>query len=412
MRVSSAHRVNSPSRLLAFLIAAALGCTLQTTSASAAARSSDLIDGQSALSRNISTAALPDATMKAGLLSDSEGRIIWSRNADVRRPMASITKIMTAIVALENSKLTDVVTVPPAAASVGQSTAYLESGERLTMKELLTAMLVQSGNDAATAIAMHVAGTEDRFVDMMNAKARTLGLVNTHFRNPHGLDAKGHYSTARELSVMARYAMANPSFASIVRLKKATIGSGAHKHKLESTDLLLGNYDGAIGVKTGNTDGAGYSVVSAAVRSGVMLYAVVLGTVSDSQRFRDAKELLDWGFAHYRPQNLATAGTVVGQAPVVDYLDVLVPAAISRDATAAVLDLNGSIRRTVTIAPVKAPIKAGDKVGVVTYSQGSSLIAGMPLVATSDVDRPNILLATWIALVRGWRAVFGTLVFA
>jgi len=409
MRSVITHRFTLTRRLFALLVAVALASALQTTSALAVARSSDLVDGQTAASRNISTAALPDITMKAGLISDSEGRIIWARNPDVRRPMASITKIMTAIVALENSKLSDVVVVPAAAASVGQSTAYLVAGERLSMKELLTAMLVQSGNDAAVTIAIHVGGTESHFVDMMNEKARELGLTNTQFKNPHGLDAKGHYSTARDLSVMARYAMGIPAFANIVRLKKATIGSAGNRHKLQSTDLLLGNYDGAIGVKTGNTDGAGYSVVSAAQRSGVVLYAVVLGTVSDAQRFQDAKELLDWGFAHFRPQELATAGTVVGEAPVVDYLDVSVPAAISRDATASVLDLNGSIRRTVTIAPVKAPIKVGDTVGVVTYTQAGAQIAGMPLVATQDVGKPNVFLALWIGVVRGWRALFGLL---
>ncbi len=143
-------------------------------------------------------------------------------------------------------------------------------------------------------------------------------------------------------------------------MKKVTVGKkGGRRHKLVSTDLLLGNYRGAVGVKTGNTDSAGYSVVSAAQRGGVPLYAVVLGTASDPQRFRDAKELLDWGFAHYRPQSLASSGTIVGQAPVSDYLDVSVPAAISRTRSATVLDLNGTIRRTVTIATVKAPIAGG-----------------------------------------------------
>jgi D-alanyl-D-alanine carboxypeptidase len=275
------------------------------------------------------------------------------------------------------------------------------------MQDMLGAMLVKSGNDAAISIAVHVGGTQTRFVQMMNAKAAELGLKETHFANPHGLDAPGHHSSARDLAVLARYAMQKPAFRDTVRKKSVRIGTPGHKHKLESTDLLLGNYQGAIGVKTGNTDLAGYSVVSAATRSGVTLYAVVLGTVSDARRFQDASELLDWGFAHYRPQSLLASGTILGEAQVADYLDRTVAAGVASNVTAPVLDLNGTIHRTLTIAPVRAPVHAGDNVGAVTFTQGSNIIAAAPLVAVSDVPAPNPFLRVWIALVRVWRAVFG-----
>lgn len=349
--------------------------------------------------------------MKAGLLSDADGRIIWARKPDVHRSMASITKIMTAIVALENSKLSDRVVVPSGAASVGESTAFLVAGEKLSMRDLLAAMLVKSGNDAATTIALHVGGTEAHFVELMNQKAVDLGLSDTHFANPHGLDAPGQHSTADDLAVMSRYAMSKPEFRRIVKLRKVTIGTRGNRHTLESTDLLLGNYAGALGIKTGSTDSAGYSVVSAASRGGVLLYAVVLGTASDPQRFRDAKELLDWGFAHYRPQSLASSGTIVGAAPVTDFLDVSVPAAVSEDASVTVLDLNGPIRRVVTIASVRAPVRVGDRVGSASFSQDGKLIAGIPLVSTIEVHRPNPFVFVWTGLVRGWRAVFGALAF-
>jgi serine-type D-Ala-D-Ala carboxypeptidase (penicillin-binding protein 5/6) len=398
----------TPRQFTAGILAVLVACSLLLPeSASSAGRSSDIVDGRTAAERNISTSALPSVTLKAGLLSDSEGRVLWARNPIARRSMASITKIMTAVVALEHSKLNESVLVPRQAAAIGQSTAYLVAGERLSMRDMLAAMLVKSGNDAATAVAIHVGGTEDQFVTMMNQKARELGLKGTHFVNPHGLDARGQYSNAGDLSTLARYAMSNPAFRDIVAMKKVTVGKKGRRHKLISTDLLLGNYRGAVGVKTGNTDSAGYSVVSAAKRGGVMLYAVVLGTASDTQRFSDAKELLDWGFAHYRPQSLASSGTIVGEAPVSDYLDVSVPAAISQDASAAVLDLNGTIRRTVTITTVKAPIKVGDRVGSVTFTQGGKLIAGMPLVATREVRRPNPFLRVYIGTVRLWRALFG-----
>jgi len=277
---------------------------------------------------------------------------------------------------------------------------------------VLEALLVKSGNDAAVALAQHVSGDQTGFVKLMNAKAAALGLSHTHFANPHGLDQAGHYTTAADLAVLARYAMSKPEFRRIVGMKSVTIGSGSIKETLPSTNILLGNYLGVNGIKTGFTDDAGYAVIESAQREGVWLVAVVLGTKTDLQRFRDARELLDWGFAHYRPQALATSGTVVAQAPVSDYLDVKVDAKISKDLTAAVLDVNGPITRTVTVAPVKAPVHAGQSVGAATFTQGGKLIASTPLVATHDVKRPNPFERVWIAIVRGWRAVFGASVLA
>jgi D-alanyl-D-alanine carboxypeptidase (penicillin-binding protein 5/6) len=371
-----------------------------------AALSSDLVDGGTPAKRNVQMTSMPDVSMAAGALVDGEGRQLWSRSANDRRPMASITKIMTAVVALENSSLQDPVTVPRASGAVGESTAFLRPGETLPMRDLLVALLVKSGNDAAVAIAQKVGGTEPQFVQMMNDKAVALGLSDTHFQNPHGLDAKGHYTTANDLAVLSRYAMSKPEFRSIVSMKTATIGKGKRTEKLTSTDLLIGNYQGAMGVKTGFTNGAGYSVVSAAEREGVTLYAVVLGTKTELQRFREAKSLLDWGFAHYRPMALAEAGTIVGLAPVSDYLDVTVPAAISRDATVPVLDLAGPIKREVTVATVKAPIAKGDTVGVATFKQAGKTILTVPVVATGAVAKPNPFQVVWFGTVRAWRRVF------
>jgi serine-type D-Ala-D-Ala carboxypeptidase (penicillin-binding protein 5/6) len=332
---------------------------------------------------------------------------LWARDPDTRRPMASITKVMTAIVALEHSSSSDVVTVPREAITVGQSSAGLIAGEKLTMFELLEALLVKSGNDAAVTIAVHVGGSQDEFVAMMNRKAADLGLTDTHFANPHGLDAPEHYTTADNLAVLARYAMTKPIFADIVRRSKVTIGKGKRRRTLLSTDLLLGVYKGAIGVKTGNTDGAGYSVVSAAQRQGVTLYAVVLGTKTDRQRFVDAKALLDWGFAHYRPMQLADRGTVVAEAPVSSYLDRSVQVVVSQDTTVPILDLEGAIKRTVSVSAIPAPVTKGQQLGVATFRQGSRVVATVPLVATQDVGRPNPFEAVWVATVRVWQRIFG-----
>ena len=382
-------------------------CAVFPLSARAATLPTDRVDGSVAAKKGIDPASLPDVSMAEGALIDADGRVLWSRSAGTQRPMASITKIMTAVVALENSQPTDIVTVPKASVAVGQSSAALRAGEKLTMRDMLGALLVKSGNDAAIAIAEHVGGTEQHFVEMMNAKAAELGLSNTHFANPHGLDAPGHYTTANDLGVLARYAMAKPEFRSIVSMKTVTIGSGKTRETLTSTDELLGNYQGDIGVKTGFTNGAGYSVISAAQREGLTLYAIVLGTKSDRARFQEAKTLLDWGFAHYRPMSIADAGTVVGEAPVKDYLDVTVPVAISKDATVPVLDLNGPIERSVQLSEVSAPVSVGQMVGVATFKQAGKTILTMPLVATEKVKRPNPIEAAWIAAVRLWQRIVG-----
>jgi serine-type D-Ala-D-Ala carboxypeptidase (penicillin-binding protein 5/6) len=380
---------------------------LAPAAAGAAPRSSDMVDGTSAAKRHLDLDALPDVSMAEGALFDGEGRMLWARSPGVRRPMASITKIMTAVVVLEQSNADEVVTVPRAAIVVGQSSANLVAGEKLTIRELLEALLVKSGNDASVALAIHVGGSEEAFVAMMNKKARDLGLTDTHFANPHGLDARGHYTTANDLGVLARYAMSKPAFRDIVRRQNITIGKGKHRETLSTTDQLLKTYQGAMGIKTGNTDGAGYSVVSAARRGGVTLYAIVLGTKTDRERFAQAKALLDWGFAHYRPMALGTKGTVVAEAPVSSYLDVTVPVAFSVDTTVAVLDLNGGVKRSITVAPVPAPVEQGQHVGVATYRQGGNVIATIPLDATTRVGRPNPLEAAWIALVRLWHRIFG-----
>jgi D-alanyl-D-alanine carboxypeptidase (penicillin-binding protein 5/6) len=371
----------------------------------AASRSPDMVDGVAASKRSLTASALPDVTMKAGALVDGDGRVLWSRHESERRAMASITKVMTAVVAMEHSDLTTMVTIPKASGQVGESTAFLRPGEKLPMDQVLQALLVKSGNDAAVAISRNVAGSDEAFVQMMNDKAAELGLKDTHFANAHGLDAPGHYTTAADLAVLGRYAMTKPRFREIVGMKSVVIGSGGRKETLQSTDLLIGNYAGALGIKTGFTNQAGYSVLSAAQRGGLTLYAVVLGTASELQRFREARELLDWGFAHYRAQQLATAGTVVAEATVSDYLDRRVPAAISRDETVSVLDVSGPIVRTVTAGTIAAPIKRGQTVGVATFTQAGRMIARVPLVATQDVKRPNPFERLWIGAVRAWRKV-------
>lgn len=364
------------------------------------------MDGRTWTKTDVPKDAMPDVAMKSGALVTSDGRVLWSRQVDEQRAMASITKIMTAIVAIEHSKPDDVITVPNLSATIGESTSGLYPGQKLSMAHALEALLIKSGNDAAIAIEIHVGGTREGFVKLMNEKAAELGMSNTNFTNAHGLDENGHHSSARDISVMARYAMQFDEFKKIVNTKEFTNGTGSNKKTMQSTNLLLFSYDGANGVKTGWTDKAGYCVVDSATRGGIELYAVVLGTSGELVRFNDARDLLDFGFTHYRKQNISVKGTVVGQAVVSDYLDRKVPVAIPLEKTIPIFDLSGDITRTLTIPEVSAPVVVGESIGAVQYTQDGKLICSMPLVATEDVEKPNIFMRVWYGIVRGWRAIF------
>ncbi len=392
--------------LTAVAVAVALLCA--PTVAVAQPRPTDQVGESSAAKQRIPLVALPDVSMRAGMLVDSNGRVLWARSANAKRSMASITKIMTAVVALEDNggKLDRAVVVPAVALSAGESTAELKAVDKVTIRRLLEDTLVKSGNDAATALAITTSGSEKAFVARMNAKAKELGLTRTSFKNPHGLDQSGHYTSARDIEVLARHAMRSPEFRRIVKMKYVRIGKT--NRRVHNSNLLIGSYTGANGVKTGWTDGAGYSVVGSADRSGTELLAVVLGTRSETARFAEARNLLDWGFAHYRRQQLATKGTVVAKPPVRDYLDVAVPVATSQDASASVIDVQGPIERTVSVeSSLAAPVTAGDRVGSVIFTQRGRTVATVPVVATESVRAPTLLERVGIRLARVWRGMFG-----
>lgn len=353
-------------------------------------------------------AVAPAVPMPAGILVTQDGRELWSREADARRAMASTTKIMTAVVVLENTTPDDTVTVSASAGRIGESVAGLKSGEVLTVRVLLEAMLVKSGNDAAEALAIHVGGSEERFVEMMNETAEELGLTNSRFTNPHGLDQEGHYASARDLSVLARHAMANDEFRRVVGLTQVDLDGPGPAPRLETSNLLLGAYVGATGVKTGWTNRAGYCLVASAKRRDIELTAVVLGTGSEQARFDQAEVLLDWGFEHYTSQYVTSKDETVGAVPVADYLDVDVAAVVSDAVRVPVFDLDGDLVRDVRLdASVAAPVSRGDRIGTLSITQGDRLIAQVPVVAGADVKRPGLPERVWIAIVRGWQSVFG-----
>lgn len=243
--------------------------------------------------------SVPAVSAKSYIVyDDSSGTVLASRSPNERRAMASVTKIMTGLLTLENASMDEMVTISSNAAATGEKEIDLVAGEQLEMSALFKTLMIHSANDAATAIAEHISGSVSAFVDLMNQRAAELGLVNTSFANPHGLDAPNHYTTASDLLELSRVAMANPLFADTVRSKAVVIPPDPEGNfrRGTTTDLMLDWYDGSIGIKTGFTNQALLTYAGAAERGGRRIYVIVLGSEGQRGHFADATKLLDWAF--------------------------------------------------------------------------------------------------------------------
>jgi serine-type D-Ala-D-Ala carboxypeptidase (penicillin-binding protein 5/6) len=285
--------------------------------------------------------------------------------------------------------------VSPAAASIGESTIGLRIGERISVRDLVEAALVQSANDAAWALAMHVGkGNVSGFVRMMNLKAKALGLRDTHFVRPDGLDVNGHLSSARDVTALARVAMRNAAIRSIVDDRTATIAGG---RRLHTWNDLLGRFPGLIGVKTGHTAAAGWSQVAAARGYGFVLYATLLGSPSRAQRNADLAALLRWGLSRFAPVAVVDPKRVYASAEVgYDRAPVQVVAAKS---VVRAVRVDRALREHV-VAPtaLELPVRKGQRVGEVRVYDGRRLVARSALVAARGVDRPGFAgRAGWYA---------------
>lgn len=283
------------------------------------------------------------SAQKAILLDGLTGQILYEKQADRKSLIASTTKIMTALLVCENCNVLDIVEIPQEAVGIEGSSIYLQVGEKLTVQELLYGMMLHSGNDAATALAIFCGGSTENFVAMMNEKAQRLGLRNTRFANPHGLDAAEHYSTARDLGQLAKYAMKNPLFARTVSAKTVRAG----QRSLVNHNKLLWRVEGAEGVKTGYTRAAGRILVSSARRQGRRLIAV---TIDDGNDWADHAALYEQGFARYKPKTVIRAGQSVGK-----------------------LDVFGGEKESVdliAVADVSVSLASGEKVTVRTARKG------------------------------------------
>jgi len=327
------------------------------------------------------------SAQSAVLMEATTGDIVFARDSDVRLPMASTTKIMTALVALEKGNLPEPVVIAPEAVGVEGSSIYLTAGETLTMEELLFALLLESANDAAAAIACAVSGSVEAFAEEMNRKAAELGLENTHFTNPHGLDDEEHYTTAADLAKLAIYAMHNPDFARIVSTYKKTIPlkDGEGTRLLLNHNRLLKQYTDVVGVKTGFTKRSGRCLVSAAEQDGVRLVAVTLNAPDDWQ---DHRAMLDYGFSQYSNIKLADSGDFTLEIDCVGAPDGKLT--VANSSSLSMICRNDPVITHVVEAPhiFYPPVTAGDLVGCIRFYADGTEIASLPLYAMENVELP------------------------
>ena len=329
----------------------------------------------------------PAVSARSAVLIDAKsGTVLYGKDENTRRGMASTTKIMTALVALENASLTDVITVAPEACGVEGSSVYLSPGERITMEALLYALMLQSANDAAEAIAYAVSGSIEGFVALMNEKADALGLAATHFDNPHGLDGETHYTTAAELAKIAVAALENETFREIVGTEKKSIPlhNGEATRLLVNHNRLVREYDDVIGVKTGYTRACGRTLVSAAEQNGITLICV---TLDDGNDWVDHRVLLDYGFSLYETEILAEVGDVTFDVPVCGGVKSSV-AVYNPTAVTAFLPRNHErIEATVELPRfLYGGIHEGEAVGYVRFFVNGDEVGSVPLVASESVS--------------------------
>lgn len=334
-----------------------------------------------------------DVPCAAAILVDEDsGTVLYEKNADARRPIASITKVMTLLLtfeALEAGKISldDFVPVSEHAYHMGGSQIWLEPGEEMTLNDMLKAICISSANDAAVAVAEYVGGSEPAFAEMMNARAAELGMTNTHFVNACGLDEPEHLSTARDVAAMSREMLLHHTeVRDYCSIWMDTLRGGATQ--LVNTNKLLKSYSGITGLKTGTTGKAGVCISASAERDGLRLIAVVLGAASGKERFQAASTLLDYGFSHFE----SAAAELPADAPLSLPVERGTAESVALTYTAPERCLmpkgESSTLQVVLDLPQKlaAPIRAGETVGTVKISNGSAELASYPVTAAQDVD--------------------------
>lgn len=362
-------------------------------------------------------AAEPEITSPSGILMEqSTGKVLYEKDADTPRRPASVTKVMTILLAYEavrdgKANMEDMVTISANAAGYGGSTILLEEGEQITLENLIKGMCIASGNDAAIATAEYIGGSQEQFVEMMNQRAQELGMVNTHFVNPCGLDADGHVTTARDIAIMSRELMMNfPEVTEFTttwhEMMPHVWRSGPGETDMANTNHLIQSYNGMTGLKTGFTRLAKYSLSATATRNDMSLIAVIMGAETKDQRSQDVVKLLDYGFGSFVLQTVETDGQSAGKVSITggmqSEIDTKVQGNVqllsSKDASIDAQNLQTQINLSPSL---QAPIQAGDPVGTITYLQDEEPIATLPVVAAESVEE-STLGKRFMLLIDSW----------
>lgn len=336
------------------------------------------------------------------LIEAGTGRVLYEKDADTPRPIASTTKLMTALVVLENAGLEDTVTVTAESQGVEGTSMYLRTGDELTVRELLYGLMLESGNDAAVALAIHVAGSVESFAALMNERAASLGLENTHYVNPHGLTAEGHQSSARDLAKLMAFCMENPIFARISSTKTVKTGG----RSLKNHNKLMWSYEGMLAGKTGYTKAAGRTLVTCAERDGLRL---ICATLNDRDDWDDHVKLYDAAFERWEMRECVSAGEIMARVPVISGVSDSAEAVAARSVK-VVCEKDGEIDvRVLTPEFVYAGVKAGERAGEIEILSAGAVIDTVELEFGSDVERDDTQKLRFLERIRrsiGWKRGF------
>ncbi len=335
-----------------------------------------------------------DTSARSAVVMDVQtGRVLYAKNMQEKRAMASTTKIMTTLVAIESGKLGETVKVDQGSTLVEGSSIYLKAGEQQTVENLLFGVMLRSGNDAALAVATHVGGSIPGFVEMMNRKASEIGAKDTHFANPHGLDASDHYTTAYDLALIASHALRNAKFAEIVRTKSKTIPGPpdvSWSRTMINKNKMLWQLEGGDGVKTGYTGKAGRCLVSSATRNGMQLVCVVLDC---GPMWEDSTALLEYGFKNFALETVIRKDKVAKVLNVKDGKSDFVSVKPSAEVKAALSqgEKEKLVTKTYLQETVKAPIHAGDEAGKLEVYLNDVLLGSVMLVYCESIESSSPL---------------------
>ncbi len=349
----------------------------------------------------ISVFAEPEITAKSSILMEAtSGKVLYENNADEQLPIASVTKVMTMLLIIEaidsgSINYSDMVTCSEYAASMGGSQVYLEPGEQMSVDDMLKAIAVASGNDAAVAMAEHVSGSETDFVAKMNNRAKELGMKNTHFVNVNGLDTEGHYSSARDVAIASAELMKHQDIAKYLTIWMDTLRDG--EFGLNNTNKLIRYYEGANGIKTGSTSEALYCLSAAAKRNDMQLIAVVLGAPTTKDRFNSASKLLDYGFAGWAVKRADKEENLPNHIGVVKGARQTVDVATKGDFNALIEKSNLNLVEKQIILPkkVNAPVKKGQLIGHIEYTLNGNTVGKVDIVTVKEVKKMNPVIMFW-----------------